>query len=146
MRIPLIYPLIVLFILFNSCTIEDEIKDLTYKYEILIETTVYFTEETEDYDISFTYFQTSGYDYLINNYSSYSGSLRGNKQVFYHTVKEYKKAGLKLIPGENITEVRINLIELGAGKNIFYQFISSDNKGFTFIYDFETYSHDAIWE
>ncbi|MFO7719917.1 MAG: hypothetical protein R6W85_05680 [Gillisia sp.] len=146
MRAPVIYPLIFLLILFNSCTIEDEIIDLTHQNNVLIETTVYFTEDTENYDVSFTYFETDGYNNLINKFRGYSGDLRGNKQVFYHTVKEYKKAGLKIIPGEKVTEVWINLIELGAGKNIFHQFISRDNKGFTFLYDFETESHEVTWE
>ena len=146
MRAPLIYPLIFLLLLFNSCTIEDEIKDLTYRSDVLIETTVYFTEDSESYDISFTYFETDGFDNLIKKNSSYSGSIRGNKQVFYHSVKEYKKAGLKIIPGEKVTEVSINLLELGAGKDIFHQFISRDNSGFTFMYDFETYTHQVTWD
>lgn len=146
MRKPLIFPVIFLFIFFTACTIEDEITDLTYKNDILIETTVFFTEDSEDYDISFAYFETDGYNKLITKYKGYSGGIRGNKQVFYHTVKEYKKAGLKMIPGEQISEVWINLYPLGVGKDIFHQFISRDNKGFTFLYDFETYSQEVIWE
>lgn len=51
-----------------------------------------------------------------------------------------------MIPVENITEIWINLYELGAGKDIFHQFISRDIKGFTFLYDFETASHEVTWE
>lgn len=146
MRTPIKFPTIFLFIFFTSCTIEDEITDLTYKTDILIETIVFFKKDSEGYDVSFTYFETDGYNNLSKKYSSYSGDLRGDKQVFYHTVKEYKKAGLKMIPGEKTTEVRINLYELGAGKGLFYQFSSRDNKGFTFLYNFETYSQEVVWE
>lgn len=146
MKAPVIYPLIFILILFNSCTIEDEIIDLTYQNDVLIETIVFYTEDSESYDVSFTYFETDGYNNLINKFRGYSGGLRGNKQVFYHTVKEHKKAGLKIIPEEKITEVWINLIDLGAGKDIFHQFISSGNKGFKFLYDFETESQEVTWE
>ncbi len=146
MRKPIIFPTIFLFIFFTSCTIEDEAIDLKYRDDILIETTVFFTEDSEDYDISFTYFETDGYNNLTKKTKGYSGGIRGNKQVFYHTVKEYKKAGLKMIPEEQISEVWIDLYLLGAGKDIFHHFISRDNKGFTFLYDFETYSQEVIWE
>ncbi len=146
MRSSLIYSLIFSLLLFNSCTIEDEGVDLTYKPDVLIETIVYFTDETESYDVSFTYMETDRFDNLINKYHGFSGDLRGNKQIFYHTVKEYKKAGIQLTPGENITEVWINLYDLGAGKNIFHHFISKDNSAFTFMYDFESYTQEITWD
>lgn len=146
MKSHILLPAIFFLILLSSCTIEDEVTDLTYKNDILIETTIFFTEDSESYDVSFTYFETGGYDNLVKKYSSYSGGLRGNRQVFYKTVKKYKKAGLQITPGENITEVLVNFYELGAGKENIHQFISRDNKGFTFIYDFETYSQEVIWE
>lgn len=146
MRTNIICTVIFISTFLISCTIEDDIENLTYVEDVLIETTIFFKDGTEHYDVTINYYETDGYNNLIEKQRGYSGGLRENKQTFFHTVKEYKKAGLKIIPGENVKEIWINLREVGAGLSIFHQYISTESTGFTFFYNFETDTQEIISE
>lgn len=146
MNIQHLFTAFVLLWLFTSCTIEDEFHDLTRYPSYLIQTTVYFEDGSRDYDVLITYYATDGLDNLVEKYYSYGGSPRDNREVFSEAVKDYKKAGLTISPGENATEVWINMYELGAGRDIFYQYHSEGNRPFTFMYNFETDSHVVTLE
>lgn len=146
MRTRILLPAIFSLILFNSCTIEDEFTDLSQFDDLLLETTVFFKEDAERYEIPITYFKTDGYNSLTERHINHSGNLRVNKLVFYQTIKKYKKAGLNIIPGENVSSVWVTMYELGVGKEIYYNYYSEDNRPFTYLFDFETDTYEVVFE
>ena len=135
-----------LFTFFSSCTIEDEPIDLSLHDDYLMEVTVFFEEGVEDYHIPVTYYETNMYNHLTEKFVSYTGSPNDNKAVFFEVIKEYKKAGLRIEPQENVRAVYINIYEFGLGRDIYYQFLAEGNQPFTFIYDFETDSREVTFE
>lgn len=135
-----------LSISFASCTIEDEPVDLSLHDDYLMEITVFFEEGVEDYQIPINYYETNMYSHLTDRFVSYTSSPDNNRAVFQEVIKEYKKAGLRIRPPENVRAVYINIYEFGFGKTIYHQFISEGNQAFTFMYDFETDSQEVTFE
>lgn len=135
-----------ILLLLSSCTIEDEFTELTSHDDILVETRIYFKDSVVDYDISFQYFKTDGYNNLISKNISYSGSTNNGRKTFSQVFKKYRKAGIKIEPVENVDYITIQFFELSWNKEPYFYYSHDSKSEFTLMYDFETDTHEVIVE
>ncbi len=135
-----------MLLLFSSCTIEDEFTELTSYDDILVETRVYFKDTVADYDISFEYFRTDGYNNIVTRNMSFSGATNNGREIFTQVFKRYRKAGVKIDPVEDVDHILITLYELSWSWDPYFQYRHNGQEGFTFMYDFSTDTYEITEE
>ena len=136
--------IVFLSLIFYSCTIEDNFTELTSHDDIIMETTVFLKDPAYPYRVEFIHYRTDGFNNLVEDYKGFSGSADGETVKFSFAVKEYKKAGLRIHPGENVSDIWINMYEVGRGKEIYFQYHHERVEDFTLMYDFETDSFEVM--
>lgn len=132
---------VILILVLSSCSTEDEPTDLTYYTDFLIETHVILKDQAQPFKADLTYYNTNGYNELVERYTSYHGDSNEETVTFIQSLKQYKKVGVRVKSMENISHLYITLYELGIGKNLYFQYQAETNEPFTLMYDFENKSH-----
>jgi hypothetical protein len=141
-----ILALLFLFILFLSCSGENlyEFEELTTKRDLIIEVMVVPEDPNKPIDFDLTFFQTNGYGELVNKSGGYN--VPGEIKVVSSAVKEYKKAGVTIIPLNNVSRVGIRIYDLFYDTDIMYWAFKDLEGKITVSYDFELEKEEVIRE
>ncbi|MDT0645638.1 hypothetical protein RM545_02955 [Zunongwangia sp. F260] len=123
----------------SSCSGDNlyEFQDLSQHRDYIIEIMVRFKDPDADFSFTTVTYETNGYNKLLDESWSFSGSA--SSTAYYHraAVKEYKKAGIDFFPEENIESVKILIYDLLDYYPI-VKYTSSSPEAISIFYNFET--------
>ncbi len=145
-KLPFLVTSLILSVLLISCSGDNlyEFEDLSQKRDMVIQVVVIPEDPNKDFDFQTIFFQTNGYGELVKKTPTYSSS--GKYEVVRSAVKEYKKAGVTIIPNKNVSRVEIRIYDLLFDYDVWYSAFENVEGKITLSYDFERDREEVIRE
>ena len=130
-----------------SCSGENlyEFEELSAKEDYVIQIVAIAADSQEPMTFSTIFYETDGYGDLLEAPKSFGGNI-GKYWVFRTAVKEYKKAGVKFIPQENIQGVQVEIFNLESGDHVFARYFEEITGPVTVFYDFDKEEETVVQE